>query len=213
MNEQPLFNWFSSLVDEAYTVRGFAKSQQEDARLEVIFNIIKQDAEYNRHKATAWIRKGEFPYMRRGLILQDFYPTVAQCQMVLDSENLVVLTKEEFQRKAYSMRSPRELELEAQVEELRDRLVRVDSNAQLQEAFRDMVQQQATINEQMELMDKMARQIEKKDYEIIRLKEKLKPSDQEPPAEHWFRHETIDENGIDHSHIYPTMTNSERIHV
>lgn len=204
-----LFDWYSQIVEETYTLRGFKKNEDQEATLMRIYSTIEADRDFNRTKAEMWLKYGEFPYVRKSLILQDFYPTVNQIESVKSAQNVLVMTKEEHRQKCLAFRSPFELELATECEQLREQLSRIDHNKQLHEAFRQIINLNLKNGEQLDTMDKMAKKIQTLEDTIERMKTKI-------PKTHM---EYVDEHGIDHSVTYaPALENliantTERMHV
>jgi len=206
-----LSDWFRDFTNETLLVRGFAITEQTETQLEAIYSVIEQDKNFDRTKAELWIRFGEFAYNRKNLILQDFYPTPNQIETVKESMNVVVLTKEQLRQKCLAFRSNFEADLIVECEQLREQLARVDHNKAHLNTMMELVLERQKTSEQLDTMDKMAKQIQERDDAIERLKAKLKPSQME----------YVDEGGIDYSDHYTRpdqlggiiTAGAERMHV
>jgi|GEM_PF-4413307 len=174
MNEQlHLFDWFTKLVNDVFEFRGFKATIETERQLQAIFNEIEIDKKFSRTKAETWLKYGEFPFIRKTIILQDFYPTVDQLAKVTEGRNLHVLTTEELVRKCMAYRSKYETDLVIENLELKDQLVKIDHNAQLHVAFKQIIDLQFKNSELLTTLDRMKRELQHRDAHIERLQNKL----------------------------------------
>lgn len=187
-----IYDWFTEIVDKTYTGRRFKKTQEEDDLLAEIYNTIEFDKNFNRTKAELWLKYGVLPHNRKGLALQDFYPTNEQIEQVKGMQDVLVFTREEHRQKCLAFRSPFENALATEVEQLREQLARIDHNEQLHRAFKEIIDLKFKNSELLTQMDKMAKQIQDRDDAIERLKLKI------PNNGFSF----VDESGIDHADHY-----------
>ena len=204
-----IYDWFTQIVDKTYTLRRFKKTEEEEALLVEIFNAIEFDKNFSMNKADLWLTYGVLPHNRKGLTLQDFFPTNEQIETVKGMCNLHILTTEELTRRCMSYRSKYEMDLILECEQLREQLSKVDHNRAHLNTMMELVKERQKTGEQLDQMDKMAKKIQTLEDTIERMKTKIPKT----------QLEYLDENGIDHSVTYaPALENlitttTERMHV
>jgi hypothetical protein len=91
-------DWVTDMAEKCFLVRGIETSLKRiDAIIEHLNNYGKYD-ELSRETAKNWILFGDWTYRRNEqLTLNDFYPSSEQLSKGLNSKDLILLSRQEYQ--------------------------------------------------------------------------------------------------------------------
>jgi hypothetical protein len=91
-------DWVTDMAEKCFLVRGIETSLKRiDSIIEHLNNYGKYD-ELSRETAKNWILFGDWTYRRNEqLTLNDFYPSSEQLSKGLNSKDLILLSRQEYQ--------------------------------------------------------------------------------------------------------------------